>query len=155
MIPTIFRYDSPHQANPYQKINSDTIHYGFPGQNHNPVLRFNPIPIQSNPMKSRFKHLENGVHGKSTKRRLHDISIRDFSTMNLLFNHELFNHELFTHELFNHELINHEISKSSGIEKSRTVGWSVLHGWRIHGWRIHGWRIHGWRLFRLRSEVEA
>ena len=111
MIPTIFRYDSPHQANPYQKINSDTIHYGFPGQNHNPVL-----------MKSRFKHLENGVHGKSTKRRLHDISIRDFSTMNLLFNHELFNHELFTHELFNHELINHEISKSSGIEKSRTVG---------------------------------
>ena len=111
MIPTIFRYDSPYQANPYQEINSDTIHYGFPGQNHNPVL-----------MKSRFKHLENGVHGKSTKRRLHDISIRDFSTMNLLFNHELFNHELFTHELFNHELINHEISKSSGIEKSRTVG---------------------------------
>ena len=80
MIPNIFRYAIPHQANPYQKGNSNSIHYGFRGQNHNPVLRFNPIPIQSIPMKSRFKHLENGVYGKSTKRRLQDVSIPDFLT---------------------------------------------------------------------------
>ena len=95
MIPNIFRYAIPHQANPYQKGNSNSIHYGFRGQNHNPVLRFNPIPIQSIPMKSRFKHLENGVYGKSTKRRLQDVSIPDFLTT-IHFNHELFNHELST-----------------------------------------------------------
>ena len=94
MIPNIFRYGIPHQANPYQKRNSNSIHYGFRGQNHNPdLVRFNPIPIQSIPMKSRFKHLANGVYGTPTKRRLQDLSIPDFLTT-IHFNHELFNHDL-------------------------------------------------------------
>ena len=112
MIPTIFRYNIQNQANPYQKRNSNSIHYGFRGQNHNPDLRFNPIPIQSIPMKSRFKHLENGVYGKSTKRRLQDVSIPDFSTT-IHFNHELFNHELslqpWTFSSTMNLLFNHEI----------------------------------------------
>ena len=29
MIPTIFRYNIQNQANPYQKRNSNSIHYGF------------------------------------------------------------------------------------------------------------------------------